>query len=175
MAAKNNADAPYKDFAERLMRLRKEAGLTRVQLAEQVGISDRTIINYESGKRIPFGDTCVKLANVFDITTDELLGKEKSEAEMAKARIIDDMGRLFGNSSANSAQAYLDGTNALLAGGTLSTEEQLDFITVMHKVLIDAEIHAKEKYTPSKFKTPDWKEHINKLRTAADEIINEEE
>ena len=32
----------------------------------------------ENGERIPYGDTCAKMAEVFGITTDELLGVEKN-------------------------------------------------------------------------------------------------
>ena len=171
MAVTIRDDAPYKEFAQRLIRLRKEAGLTRAQLGERVGVAGRSIINYENGERIPYGDTCVKMAEVFGVTTDELLGVENPDAEMAKARALDEMGRIFGSSAAASAQTYLDGTNALLAGGTLSEEDQLDFITVMRKVLMDAEIRAKEKFTPNKFRTPEWQKRTGKQREQAEQSI----
>ena len=173
MAATIREGAPYKDFAERLTKLRAEAGLTRAQLGEKIGVSGRSIINYENGERIPYGDTCARLAEVFGISTDELLGVENPELEMAKAKTIDEMGRIFGNSSASSAQTYLDGTNALLAGGTLTAEDQLDFIAVMRKVLVDAEIRAKEKFTPNKFRTPEWQSRTSILREEADNVIRD--
>ncbi|MBQ8075431.1 MAG: helix-turn-helix transcriptional regulator [Oscillospiraceae bacterium] len=171
MAATIKDDAPYKDFALRLQKLRKDAKMTRAELGEKIGVAGRSIINYENGERIPFGDTCVKMAQVFGISTDELLGVENPEVEMAKARAIDEMGRIYGSTAANSAQAYLDGTNALLAGGTLSAEDQLDFIAVMRKVLVDAEIRAKEKFTPNKFRTPEWKMRTEGMRKAADDAM----
>lgn len=173
MAATIREDAPYKEFAERLTKLRTEAGLTRAQLGEKIGVAGRSIINYENGERIPYGDTCAKMAEVFGITTDELLGVENPEVEMAKAKAVDDMGRIFGSSSANSAQTYLDGTNALLAGGTLSAEDQLDFISVMRKVLVDAEIRAKQKFTPNKFRTPEWQGRTEEQRAQADAVIHD--
>ncbi len=173
MAATIREDAPYRDFAERLTKLRTEAGLTRAQLGEKIGVAGRSIINYENGERIPYGDTCAKMAEVFGITTDELLGVENPELEMAKAKAVDDMGRIFGSSSASSAQTYLDGTNALLAGGSLSAEDQLDFISVMRKVLVDAEIRAKEKFTPNKFRTPEWRSRTSTLREQVDTVIQD--
>ena len=91
MAATIKDDAPYKDFAERLRKLRENAGLTRAQLGEKVGVSGRSIINYENGERIPFGDTCAKMAETFGITTDELLGVNNPQLEMAKAEALDSM------------------------------------------------------------------------------------
>ena len=87
MAATIREDAPYKEFAERLTKLRTEAGLTRAQLGEKIGVAGRSIINYENGERIPYGDTCAKMAEVFGITTDELLGVENPEVEMERYRI----------------------------------------------------------------------------------------
>lgn len=162
---------PYAQFGERLIQLRKERHMTRQQLGVLCGVAPSTIVNYERGTRIPYADTALKMANAFEMTVEELLGVDNPDAEMEKAKAIDDMGRLFGKRSADSAQAYLDGTNALLAGGTLSTEDQLDFISVMRKVLVDAEIRAKQKYTPNRFRTPEWEKRTEGIRAEADEII----
>ena len=169
----NEKNVPYAEFGEKLTALRKEKKMTRQQLGDLCGIAPSTILNYEKGTRIPYADTAVKMAQVFDISVEELLCVDNPEAEMEKAKTIDSMGKIFGKSSAASAQAYLDGTNALLAGGTLAPEEQLDFITIMRKVLVDAEIKAKERYTPHKFRTPEWKDRTAELRSAADKVIDE--
>ena len=114
------------------------------------------------------------MAQVFGLSVEELLGMENPDVEMKKAQAIDDMGRLFGQQAADSAQAYLDGTNALLAGGELSYEAQLDFISIMRKVLLDAEIRAKQKYTPTRFRTPEWKSKTDDMRQAADSVLRED-
>ena len=171
MANENNV--PYAEFGEKLTALRKERKMTRQQLGDLCGIAPSTILNYEKGTRIPYADTAIKMAQVFGIPVEELLCVENPEAEMEKAKTIDSMGRIFGKRSADSAQAYLDGTNALLAGGTLAPEEQLDFITIMRKVLVDAEIKAKERYTPHKFRTPEWKEKTADMRSAANDVMSE--
>lgn len=163
---------PYAEFGDRLERLRKSRNMTRVQLAEICGIAPSTILNYERGTRIPYADTAVKMAQTFGLTVEDLLGLENPDAEMEKAKAIDAMGRLYGKRSADSAQAYLDGTNALLAGGTLSAEDQLDFISVMRKVLVDAEIRAKQRFTPNKFRTPEWKVKTDAIRSDANAVIN---
>ena len=88
MAATIRDDAPYKDFAKRLTVLRTEAGLTRAELGERIGVAGRSIVNYENGERIPYGDVCAKMAEVFGITTDELLGLENSELVMAREEAV---------------------------------------------------------------------------------------
>lgn len=55
------------------------ANMTQIQVAEKLGVSDGTYKNYEQGKREPNGDKIVALANLFDVSTDYLLGREQKE------------------------------------------------------------------------------------------------
>ena len=47
-------------------------GLTMREAAEIVNISDRSIANYESGKRKPRIDTLIRLANAYGMTLDQI-------------------------------------------------------------------------------------------------------
>ena len=60
---------------KRLKELRKEANLTQTKLGEIIGLSGRTIGNYESGDRDPDNETLKKIADYFEVTTDYLLGR----------------------------------------------------------------------------------------------------
>ena len=62
-------------FAERIRKLRKEKKISQQELAQMVGIDVRQISRYESGKIVPYAETIVKIASVFDVTTDYLLLK----------------------------------------------------------------------------------------------------
>lgn len=59
----------------KLKDLREEAGMTQKQLAEKIGNSQRNISNWESGNSQPDLETVVRLADLFGVTTDELLGR----------------------------------------------------------------------------------------------------
>lgn len=61
-------------FTERLKSLRKEAGLTQKELAEQLGIKQPTYTQWELGRRSPSSETLEKFANFFNVSTDYLLG-----------------------------------------------------------------------------------------------------
>lgn len=61
-----------------LKKLRKEKKLTQTELATKLNISQKSYSNWESGKAEPTLDNIVKLANILDTTTDELLGIDKS-------------------------------------------------------------------------------------------------
>lgn len=56
-----------------LKRIRIEKGITQEQLANQVGVLNTSICNYESGTREPNIETLKKLATALDVTVDELL------------------------------------------------------------------------------------------------------
>lgn len=58
---------------ERIKALRKRAGLTQIELAEKLSISEQTVKRWEWGERIPRADDLNRLAAVFGITTDELI------------------------------------------------------------------------------------------------------
>ena len=55
---------------------REELQLTQKELAEKVGSVQRNISNWENGINEPDCETIVKLAELFDITIDELFGKD---------------------------------------------------------------------------------------------------
>ena len=64
-------------FAERFASLRKSRGLTQRAIAEKLGITDRAVSKWETGRGTPkFSDTPI-LASIFGVTTDYLFGYEK--------------------------------------------------------------------------------------------------
>ena len=58
----------------RIKELRKEFGLSQVELAAQMEVTKQTISNWENENIQPSIDMLVDLANVFNVTTDYLLG-----------------------------------------------------------------------------------------------------
>ena len=62
------------DFSLKLKELRKSAGLTQKQLAERLGITPSVVSYYELSERTPSPEILVKLAGIFHVTTDSLLG-----------------------------------------------------------------------------------------------------
>lgn len=57
--------------------LRKEHGLTQTQLAKEISSSQDTISLWELGKSNPDLESVVKLAKLFNVTTDYLLGMKE--------------------------------------------------------------------------------------------------
>lgn len=62
-------------FSERLKRLREESNESRVEAAQQLGISRASLEYYEKSQRKPDIETLGKLADHYGVTTDYLLGR----------------------------------------------------------------------------------------------------
>ena len=66
---------------------RKELGLTQQELADKLFVSDKVISKWETGKSVPDTSILLELANVLEISLDELLksGKEVTEQSIKTA------------------------------------------------------------------------------------------
>ena len=64
-------------FAERLKELRTEANLSRANLARKINVSERLISYWENGKRECDFDMLITLADIFSVSVDYLLGRER--------------------------------------------------------------------------------------------------
>ena len=53
--------------------------MTQQELAQKIGVTKSVISYYELSERSPSPDTLVKLASIFHVTTDFLLGIQKKD------------------------------------------------------------------------------------------------
>lgn len=65
-------------FGERLKALRLEKKISQKELAEKLGTAKSIISFYESGDRFPSYDVLIKIAYIFNTSTDFLLGIERN-------------------------------------------------------------------------------------------------
>lgn len=61
-------------FSYNLVSLMEENNMKQNVVANQIGVSEVTISRYISGKRTPRLDIIIKIANLFNVSTDFLLG-----------------------------------------------------------------------------------------------------
>lgn len=62
------------NMGEKLRSLRIEKNLTQKQVADRIGLAISAVSSYESCSRYPTYDTLIKLARMFHVSTDYLLG-----------------------------------------------------------------------------------------------------
>jgi len=70
-------------FKDNLLALRKIHDMSQEELADAIGVSRQTLSKYETGESLPDIEKCMLIANVFEVTVDDLLNFDsKSEESM---------------------------------------------------------------------------------------------
>lgn len=69
-------------LADNLAKLRKKHKLTQVELAHQLGFSDKSISKWEQGDTIPDIETIKKIADLYGVSVDSLLEDKPQENEI---------------------------------------------------------------------------------------------
>ena len=75
--------------------IRKEKGMTQKDLAEQIGVSDKTISKWENGNSVPDTEILSSLCQSLDISVNELLSGEKLPVETYPQRAEENMMNLL--------------------------------------------------------------------------------
>lgn len=72
---------------KKIYELRKSKGMTQEELASEMGVSIAAVSKWETGNSLPDIFMLCSIADFFEVSTDELLGREKSKK---KAIVVDD-------------------------------------------------------------------------------------
>lgn len=131
-------------FNEKVRDARIKAGLSQEELAKRIGVSLRTITNYEIQGRYPKKrEVYSKLAEALNVDINYLLTEDEEFLVDASAK--------FGARGARQAEQLVSEVSGLFSGGDLS-EADMD---TMLRAIQDAYWDAKEKnkkYTPKKYR-----------------------
>lgn len=68
-------------YGKELKYAREERALSQNDLSKKTGISQQNISLWERDERIPSIEFCVKLADFYGITLDELIGRKYERGE----------------------------------------------------------------------------------------------
>lgn len=66
------------NFAVNLKHFRQTARVTQKQMAERLGMTENAYQNYEYGKREPKLDVLIQIAEILEVSIDDLLLKKLS-------------------------------------------------------------------------------------------------
>lgn len=72
-------------IGKKISSLRKEKGITQMELADKLGISFQAVSNWERGNTMPDISKLPELAEIFGVTIEELLGDER------KGKIVEEV------------------------------------------------------------------------------------
>lgn len=131
-------------FGEKLRTERKRKGLTQAELGSIVGVSKRTIVNYESGEIYPKGRKMyADLAAALDVDASYLISEDEE--------FICDAGETYGSRGRMQARRLVNQVSAMFAGGELDEDDKLAFIHQIQALYFEGKDNAK-RFTPSKHK-----------------------
>lgn len=71
----------------RLRELRARRGFTQDYVAKRLGCHESAVSRWESGSRFPTGEDLVALADLFQVSTDDLLGRTRQYAPPGSALV----------------------------------------------------------------------------------------
>jgi len=133
-------------FGDKIKEQRTLRNLTQDGFASDMGISRRTLCYYEQGKRYPQNRAFYKkLADYFEMDINYFLAEDEEFLTEAAAK--------YGRRGLAQADAIIEQTHALFAGGELSDEDKLAFVREMQELFFDSKERAK-KFTPKKHRKP---------------------
>ncbi len=66
-------------LSENLQTLRRISGLSQEAVAEQIGVSRQALAKWENGETLPDVEKCQKLAQLYNVTLDDLVNHSQQE------------------------------------------------------------------------------------------------
>jgi len=81
-------------FGKRLTNYRKAKNLTQNEIAEKLNVSPQAVSKWENDISSPGIDSLVILSELFDVSLDELLGKETPKTEFVEKQTKKDLNNL---------------------------------------------------------------------------------
>lgn len=131
-------------FNEKVREGRIKAGLKQDEFAKAIGVSLRTVTNYESGERYPKKrEIYYKIAEVLNVDVNYLLTEDEE--------FLLDAEKQYGRKGSRQAEELVKEITGLFAGGEMADEDK----DIMMKAIQDAYWISKEnnkKYTPKKYR-----------------------
>lgn len=85
-------------FEDRLKKLRELSNLTQNELASKLGVTKQSVSNWENGNILPSIEMLVKIAKLFSVSTDYLLGMKttsKTKSKEEKTEFINKLLKLI--------------------------------------------------------------------------------
>ena len=78
-----------REIGNRLLAIRKKAGMTQMEVAEAAGLADRTYADIERGSVNMRMETLLKICDTLHITPDEILTKENTQASLRREEMME--------------------------------------------------------------------------------------
>ena len=78
-------------FGAMIAAMRKEQGMTQLELAEKMGVTDKAVSKWERDLSFPDVNSIPRLAEIFDVTVDEIMQVKSDSKENGYANRISEI------------------------------------------------------------------------------------
>jgi transcriptional regulator with XRE-family HTH domain len=142
-------------FGEKLINARISLNLSQTELAEKVGVSERSIYSYEQTGTFPRTAVLKRIAEALNVSVSYLMDEEETDKmkNLSDELFIANARNEFGYKGAREAQDVLTRATALFAGGELDEEAKEIFFQSLMEVYLESKAEAREKFAPRRRKS----------------------
>ena len=137
-----------KAFAEKAKEARISLGWSQTRLAQEVGVSSRSVQAYERGEKTPRPAMLAKLAKALRVSVKFLSDDECTDpmADIEKDTYIEEARKRYGAKGVRDVDQLLADNTALFAGGELSQDQKDAFFQAVMTAYVTCKEEAKAKF-----------------------------
>jgi len=142
-------------FGEKLINARISLNLSQTELAEKVGVSERSVYSYEQTGTFPRTAVLKRIAEALNVSVSYLMDEEETDKlkNISEELFIANAKNEYGYKGAREAQSVLSRASALFAGGELDDEAKDVFFQSLMEVYLESKAEAREKFAPRRRKS----------------------
>lgn len=140
-----------RNLANKIINLREEIDMTQTELARRLGLDKSAMSKVENGTRKVSSDELSKLSEIFDVSTDYLLGKTKKRHyySLTKKDMSDVETELENMINGIDNESSL----SFFKNGSTTSEQDRELLKAsLRQTLILSHELAKKKFTPKKYR-----------------------
>lgn len=136
-----------------IRQLRKNAGYSQAEFAKMLNVHQTAVSQWETDKTCPDSSTLAAIANIFNVSTDYLLGRSDASHENESDSPLTSRDRRDIARDMAALEASLESSEALMFyGEPLSPEAKESLLAAMRLGLEAAKLKNKERFTPKKYR-----------------------
>ena len=142
-------------FGEKLINARVSLNLSQTELAEKIGVSERSIYSYEQTGTLPRTAVLKRIAEALNVSVTYLIDDDETDRlnSISDELFIANARNEYGYKGAREAQDVLSRASALFAGGELDDDAKEIFFQSLMEVYLESKAEAREKFTPRRRKS----------------------
>ena len=136
-------------FGEKLRSIRISLNLSQIELAQKVGITERTIYNYEQTDTYPKPSVLKKIADALNVSVVYLTHDDETnkQAKFDEELFFANAKKEYGYKGAKEAREVISRAAALFAGGDLDDQAKDVFFQRLTEVYLESKAEAREKFS----------------------------